>query len=123
MIFLKVALTPALIAAATVLGRRFGQSFSGWLVGFPFTSAPVSLFLALEQGHAFAAAAAVGSVAGVLPQTAFALAYGRSRSFGWGVALLFGTAAFAVAGLLLRLVEVCVQAASLALLRRSIGAT
>jgi len=47
---LKLVLTPALIAIATLAGRRFGPSISGWLVGLPFTSGPVSLFLALEQG-------------------------------------------------------------------------
>lgn len=104
MIALKVALTPALIATATLLGRRFGQSFAGWLVGFPFTSAPVSLFLALEQGHGFAASAAVGSVAGVLAQTAFPLAYVRFRQHGWPVAFAAGTVAFAVVGAALRFV-------------------
>jgi len=54
---LKLVLTPALIAVATLVGRRFGPSISGWLVGLPFTSGPVSLFLALEQGTTFAAAA------------------------------------------------------------------
>ncbi|MEK6207999.1 MAG: hypothetical protein AABM32_10190 [Chloroflexota bacterium] len=32
----------------------------------PFTSGPVSLFLALEQGTSFAAAAAAGSIAAVI---------------------------------------------------------
>jgi hypothetical protein len=46
---LKLVVTPALIAAATLVGRRFGPSISGWLVGLPFTSGPVSLFLTLED--------------------------------------------------------------------------
>lgn len=112
-IALKLVLTPALIATATVLGRRFGQSFSGWLVGFPFTSAPVSLFLALEQGHAFAADAAVGSVAGVLAQTAFPLAYVFSRTLGWRPAFLAGTAAFAAVGAALRFIDLPVVAVAL----------
>lgn len=113
MIALKVVLTPALIATATLLGRRFGQSFSGWLVGFPFTSAPVSLFLALEQGHAFAASAAVGSVAGVLAQTSFPLAYAFTRSLGWGPAFLAGTVAFAAVGAALRFIDLPVVAIAL----------
>ncbi|MBU6422843.1 MAG: hypothetical protein KGQ88_02270, partial [Chloroflexi bacterium] len=78
--------------------------FAGWLVGFPFTSAPVSLFLALEQGHAFAARAAVGSVAGVLAQTAFPLAYVGLRSRGWPASFAAGTLAFAVVGAAVRFI-------------------
>src|SRR5256714_1838962 len=72
---LKLVLTPALIAVATLVGRRFGPSISGWLVGLPFTSGPVSLFLALEQGTGFAAAAAAGSIGGVAAPAGFAGAY------------------------------------------------
>ncbi len=132
MIALKLALTPALIATATLVGRRFGESFAGWLVGFPFTSAPVSLFLALEQGHAFAAGAAGGSVAGVLAQTAFPLAYVALRSRGWPAAFLAGTVAFAVVGAALRyftlpvvalaLVDVVVLLAALRVMPHARGA-
>src|SRR5439155_21324459 len=69
---LKLVLTPALIAIATLAGRRFGPSIGGWLVGLPFTSGPVSLFLALEQGTSFAAAAASGSIAGAAASALFA---------------------------------------------------
>jgi hypothetical protein len=101
---LKLVLTPALIAFATLLGRRFGQSIAGWLVGFPFTSGPVSLFLALEHGSGFAAAAAVGSIASVIAQGAFALVYARSTRLGWSVALLLAALAFAIVGVALGLV-------------------
>ena len=43
---LKLVLTPTLIGTASLAGRRWGPAVSGWLVGFPFTSAPVALFLA-----------------------------------------------------------------------------
>ena len=72
---LKLVLTPALIAIATLAGRRFGPSIGGWLVGLPFTSGPVSLFLALEQGTSFAAAAASGSIAGAAASALFAVVY------------------------------------------------
>jgi hypothetical protein len=74
-------------------------------VGFPFTSAPVSVFLTVEQGAAFAASAALGSVASVIAQTVFALAYARSAPAGWPAALLSGTIAFAAIGLLLYALE------------------
>ena len=100
---LKLVLTPALIAAATLVGRRFGPSISGWLVGLPFTSGPVSLFLALEQGTGFAAAAAAGSIAGVSASAVFAVAYAAmARRFAWPASLVVASLAFAAAVLLLR---------------------
>jgi hypothetical protein len=95
---LKLVLTPALIAIATLVGRRFGPSISGWLVGLPFTSGPVSLFLALEQGTTFAASAAAGSIGGVAASAVFAVAYAAiARRFGWQASLGVASLAFAVA--------------------------
>jgi hypothetical protein len=92
---LKLVLTPALIAAASLAGRRWGPGVSGWLVGLPLTSGPVAFFLALDHGAAFAAAAAVGSLAGTAAQTAFCLAYGwLARRSPWPLALLAGAVAF-----------------------------
>ena len=104
MIFaLKLVLTPALIAAATLIGRRFGPSISGWLVGLPFTSGPVSLFLALEQGTAFAAAAAAGSIGGVAASAVFAIGYAAmARRFLWPASLAVASFAFAVSVVVLR---------------------
>jgi hypothetical protein len=94
----KLVLTPALIAVATIVGRRFGPSISGWLVGLPFTSGPVSLFLALEQGTSFAAAAAAGSIGGVAASAVFAVAYAAmARRFAWPASLTVASIAFAVA--------------------------
>src|SRR5215468_8617341 len=73
--WLKLIVTPLLIAIATFVTRRWGPGVGGWLAGFPLTSAPVSVFLAFEQGPAFAAGAAVGFSC---------LVYGRAaRHTGW----------------------------------------
>jgi len=64
-IVLKLVVTPLLIAVATLVARRWGHGVGGWLSGFPLTSAPVSVFLALEQGPAFAAGAAAGTLLGL----------------------------------------------------------
>ena len=53
----------ALIRAASLAGRRWGESVSGWLPGLPLTSGPVCLFLALEQGPRIRAASTLGSLA------------------------------------------------------------
>lgn len=72
---LKLLLTPFLIAAATLAGRRWGPRMSGWLIGFPLTSGPVSVILALQHGPLFAARAAVGILGGAASVSVFCLAY------------------------------------------------
>jgi hypothetical protein len=96
---LKLVLTPVLIVAATLAGRRWGGAVSGWLVGLPLTSGPVSLFLALEHGRAFAARGAVGSLAGVVGEAAFFVVWGVVARRGWAVSVALGSLVFAaVAG-------------------------
>jgi hypothetical protein len=73
----KIVLTPALIAMATMLERRWGPAVGDAVAGLPLTSAPASVFLALEHGSAFAAAAAVGTILGLLSQGALCLVYSR----------------------------------------------
>ena len=93
---LKLVLTPLLIAAATLAGRRWGPGVSGWFIGLPLTSAPVSLILALQNGTAFAAASAVGVMGGVASVCAFCLIYAISS----GVARWPSSSVLAVAGFL-----------------------
>ena len=101
---LKLVLTPALIATATLAGRRFGPSIGGWLVGLPFTSGPVSFFLAIEQGTSFAAAAASGSIAGAAASALFAVVYAAlARRSGWVISLVLASAAFLIAIAAIRL--------------------
>jgi hypothetical protein len=82
--WLKLIVTPLLIAIATFVTRRWGPGVGGWLAGFPLTSAPVSVFLAFEQGPAFAAGAAVGTLLGLAAMGFSCLVYGRTaRHTGW----------------------------------------
>lgn len=95
---LKLIVTPLLIGAATLAGRRWGPAASGWLVGLPFTSGPVVFFIAVTHGTAFAAQVATGTLAGTASQAAFALGYAWiARRWPWPVAMLSGSAGFAVA--------------------------
>jgi len=94
---LKLVLTPLLIGAATLAGRRWGPAVSGWLVGLPLTSAPIAFFLALQDGVAFAAAAAVGILGGTLSQAAFSLVYaGLAPRESWMTCVIAGSGAFAL---------------------------
>ncbi|HEY7983022.1 MAG TPA: hypothetical protein VID73_02565 [Ktedonobacterales bacterium] len=85
---LKLILTPALIGAVSLAGRRWGPGVSGWLVGLPLTSGPVALFLALDHGTAFAAGAARGILAGVVALITFTLSYAwLAFALDWRLAL------------------------------------
>ena len=102
MLLLKLVLTPALIAVASLAGRRWGHAVSGWLVGLPLTSGPVAFFLAIERGPSFAADAALGSLAGAIAEAAFCLAYAFvAPRMAWPAALAAASVAFTlVAGAL-----------------------
>jgi hypothetical protein len=92
---LKLLLTPTLIAAASLAGRRWGPTIGGWLVGLPFTSAPVALIVTLTHGTRFGSAVAVGILAGTASQVGFAAAYAWSaRRLPWPLAFLCGCAGF-----------------------------
>ncbi len=98
---LKLVASPLLIWAASLVGRRWGQSVAGWLVGLPLTTGPVIFFLALDYGTDFAARAAVGSLAGTAVQAGFCLAYARvARGCGWPIALIAATIAFVLGAIL-----------------------
>jgi hypothetical protein len=99
---LKLTLAPGLVAATTVAGRRWGPRVAGWLGGLPVVVGPILFALALEQGDAFAAEAAQGSLLGLLSLNAFVLAYAwAARRVGWAQALLAGWGAFAAATVVL----------------------
>jgi hypothetical protein len=92
---LRLFMTPILIAGATLAGRRWGPRVSGWLIGFPLTSGPVSFILALQYGSDFATHAAIGNLAGLTSIVAFALAYHfTSRKQGWLVSASIAALAF-----------------------------
>src|SRR5438093_1428203 len=91
---LKVVLTPGLIAAATLVGRRWGPGVSGAVTGLPLTSLPVSVFLAVEQGPAFAARAALGTLLGLIGQATLCVAASwAGRRGGWPLGVAAGVAA------------------------------
>jgi hypothetical protein len=64
-----------IITGATLVARRWGENIGGLLIGLPLTSAPVSVFFALEQGRQFASGAAEGAMLGLIPVVVFCLGY------------------------------------------------
>jgi hypothetical protein len=75
LLLLKLTLAPALVATASLLGRRYGRPVSGALIGFPIVAGPVLYFYAAEQGPDFAARAAISTLEAMLSLCAFCLAY------------------------------------------------
>ena len=74
-IALRLLLAPLLIVTATLLGRRFGPGASGWFIGFPIISGPISLILATTNGNEFAVHAAIGTLGGQASICLFSAVY------------------------------------------------
>src|SRR3954447_6339726 len=99
---LKLVVAPALVGAATLAGRRWGERVGGVVSAFPAIVGPVLLIAALQHGTAFAGRAASGTLLGLVALSAFAVAYGRvARRAGWQASLAAGWAAAGVLALAL----------------------
>lgn len=86
----KLVATPLIICLVTFVERRFGHSVAGLVFGFPLTSSLASVFLAAEQGPAFAREATVGLLVGIATFGVFlaAFAHAAARGLRWPLALL-----------------------------------
>jgi len=92
---LKLFLSPILIAAATLIGRRWGPAASGWFTGFPFISAPISIIMALQNGLPFASQAAAGTIGGQTSVCLFAIAYIlAAQRFPWWICTMLSLGIF-----------------------------
>ena len=101
---LRLALVPAAVWAASLAARRWGHAVSGYLGGLPLIGGPITLFLAIDLGPAFATKSALFTLAAVAGQSAHLLALthvGQKR--GWAAALAGGWAGFLAAALLVSL--------------------
>ena len=96
-LILKLVLTPLFIAGATLAQRRWGSAVAGLLAGLPLTSGPVSVFLAVELGRAFAVQSARGTILGTVAMSAFCVAYARGAGrFAWPPTLALAVVACVV---------------------------
>lgn len=99
LLLVKIALTPLLMVACTLVARRWGSSASGWLLGLPVISGPVSVFLLAEHGQRFAVSAAQSTLTGFIAAGAFCVCYAITSvrrplpvSLGASFAAFLGTA-------------------------------
>ena len=98
--WLRLALVPLAVWAASVAARRWGHAASGYLGGLPLIGGPITLFLALDHGTAFAARSALFTLAAIAAQAAHLLALSHvGMRKGWLAALLAGWGAFALVAL------------------------
>jgi hypothetical protein len=104
LLIVKLLLSPVLVGAAWLAGRRWGPRVAGLMAALPIVAGPILLFYAVEQGAGFAAAAARSTLLGLVSLTAFCLAHGAvaraairlprrlaaplSLASGWGAFLL-----------------------------------
>lgn len=93
----KLTLTPLIMYLTSAAGRRWGPGVSGWLTGLPLLAGPVSVFVCIEQGPAFAAHAAGSTLVGMWSSCIFCLAYHALAGRGWGAAAVASVLAFALA--------------------------
>lgn len=102
LLLLKLFLVPFLIYVVTQCGRRWGPGVAGWLSAFPIVAGPILLAISLEQGAAFAAAAAEGTLMAVIAILVFGLAYAWASArcgVAGSMAIALLAYALAVAGL------------------------
>jgi hypothetical protein len=92
----KLVATPAIIALVSWVERRFGPSLAGLVFGFPLTSSLASVFLAMEQGPAFARDATVGLLVGIVTLAIFlaVFAHAAARGAPWPLALGLALASY-----------------------------
>jgi len=101
-----LTLVPALVAGVTLGARRWGPRVGGWLTALPLVAGPTLFFLAMEQGDAFASAAALSTLVGLIAVAAFGVAYGWvAVRCVWPASLALGWAAFVAATVLLQIVR------------------
>src|SRR6185312_8742054 len=126
---LEILIAPALVAVATLVGRRWGARTGGLISAFPAVVGPVLLIIAQQRGDHAAARAASATLLGLVALSGFALAYARaaggtrwpaSLAAGWVCAI----AAAGIAGWLLAdaglSVAMLAAVLSLALARRAL---
>lgn|SRR5471030_3312704 len=97
-LLLKLLLVPCLIYLVTLAGRKWGAGVAGWLSAFPIISGPILLTITLEQGPAFAATAAEGTLLAVVAILVFSIAYAWASAYvGIAGSMLYAMLAYGVA--------------------------
>ena len=93
---MKFLIAPSLVLIATLLSRRFGNTFGGWLIALPLTSAPAAYVISSTYGFTFAYEVIDGMMFATISQIVFALFYFQtSKTRAPLISLLSGVVGFA----------------------------
>jgi hypothetical protein len=96
----KLVSVPLLLAATSLVGRRWGTAVGGALAAVPIVAGSIAFFVTLDNGPEFGSRTAAATLVGVCSLAWYSLAYAHgSRRFGWPACLVFAYAAVAVASL------------------------
>lgn len=87
-IWWRAVATAVTMAVVVITARRAHRRLAGLVAAFPTVTAPALLWLARDEGPAFASAAAVATVASCVMQAGFSLAYARAVRHGGPAAAL-----------------------------------
>jgi hypothetical protein len=82
LLVIKIVLSAALVAAATIVQRRYGHRASGFLVGLPITTAPYLMLVSIEHGAQFTTHSAQGVLQGQIALVLFIAALVADSRFG-----------------------------------------
>jgi hypothetical protein len=89
LLILKLTIVPLFIFLITLAGRKWGSGIAGLLSAFPVVAGPIVMFIALEQGSAFATLTAVSAISAVACLLIFGVVYSRASIYwSWPLALL-----------------------------------
>lgn len=103
---MKFLIAPTLVLFATILGRRFGNTFGGWLIALPLTSAPAAYVISSKYGFAFSYKVIAGMMFATISQVVFALLYFQaSRKYKPLTSLIAGVVGFGFSTLILNLIH------------------
>lgn len=91
--FFKLLVTPLFVAFVAYVQKRWNHTVGGAVSGLPFFSAPISVFLAIEQGLPFARSAGASTLAALLGVSAYVMIYMTlAKSRPWYMCWLGGVA-------------------------------
>ena len=95
LLIFKFTVTPILVGLASLAARRWGNTVAGLITGFPLMTAPISIFLTIEQGAEFTVSASIGILIALVGIAVYALGYVVAARFtAWPFAIAFAYAAF-----------------------------
>ncbi|MFS2072978.1 hypothetical protein ACEN9D_29940 [Pseudomonas sp. CT11-2] len=105
MLMLKLLVIPGFLLLISLAGKRWGPSVAGWLSGLPVVVGPILLFLAIEQGHVFAAQAATAALSAMFAMIAFCVTYAQvAQRLSWSWALTMALLVWASVAVVLSLI-------------------